>query len=307
MMFVVLALFAAACGSEDNTNENGEAAKEAETITITHELGETPVKKNPDKVVVFDFGVLDSLNELGIEVAALPKMNVPPHLSKFEDDQYENVGSLKEPDFEKLSEIQPDLIIISGRQADLYDQFAEIAPTVYMEIDPSDYIESFKNNMKTLGEIFEKEAEINEKLAEIDEAIQAVNEKAAANGKKALIVLANEGKVSAYGPNSRFGFIHDVLGIQPVDENIEASTHGQSISFEYIVEKNPDYLYVIDRGAAIGDEPSAKQVVENELVQNTKAYQEDNIVYLDPNYWYLSSGGLVSVKEMIKEIEESLN
>ena len=47
------------------------------------------------------------------------------------------------------------------------------------------------------------------------------------NGEKALIILANEDKISAYGPNSRFGFIHDVLGVQPVDENIEASTHGE--------------------------------------------------------------------------------
>src|SRR5690606_29131084 len=143
----------------------------------------------------------------------------------------------------------------------------------------ADYVGSFKNNMKTLGEIFEKESEVEEKLAEIEEAIEAVNEKATASGKNALIVLANEGKVSAYGPNSRFGLIHDEFGIQPVDENIEASTHGKIISFEYIVEQDPDYLFVIDRGAAIGDESSAKEVVENELVKNTKAYQEGNIVY----------------------------
>ena len=257
---------------------------------------------------MFDFGVLDSLKELGVEVAALPKMAIPPYLSEFEDEKYENVGSLKEPDFEKLSEIQPDLIIISGRQAELYDQFEEIGPTLYLGINYENYVDSFKNNMKLLGQIFDKEDEVEKKLAEIDDAIKAVNDKAAASGKKALIVLANEGKVSAYGPKSRFGFVHDVLGVQPVDENIEASTHGQSISFEYIVEKDPDILYVIDRGAAIGqgqDQP-AKQVIENDLVKNTKAYKEGNIVYLDPSYWYLSGGGFISMKEMIAEIDKSL-
>ncbi len=88
----------------------------------------------------------------------------------------------------------------------------------------------------------------------------------------------------------------------PVDENIEASTHGQSISFEYIVEKDPDFLFVIDRTAVVGGESSAKEVIENDLVKNTKAYKEGNIVYLDPNYWYLSGGGLVSVSEMILEV-----
>lgn len=305
ILLAVLALFVVACGS-NNDGENTEESAGDTTVTITHELGETPVKKNPEKIVVFDFGILDSLNELGVEVSGLPKMVIPPYLSKYEDEAYENLGSLKEPDFEKIAEIQPELIIISGRQADLYDQFAEIAPTIYMQLDTANYIESFKGNMKTLGEIFEKEEEVDAQLAEIDESIQALNEKASASEVNALIVLANEGKVSAYGPNSRFGLIHDVFGIQPVDESIEDSTHGQSISFEYIVEKDPDYLYVIDRGAAIGEESSAKQVVENELVKNTKAYKEGNIVYLDPSYWYLSGGGFVSVKEMIKEIDESL-
>lgn len=302
-------LLIASCGTKDEnedatvTNEPEEAN---EVITIQHELDETEVKKNPDKVVVFDFGVLDTMNKLGIEVTGLPKTNIPSYLSKFEDEKYENVGSLKEPDFEKIYEIQPELIIISGRQSDLYDQLTEIAPTIYLGVDPANYMETFRSNTKTIGTIFDKEAEVEEELAAIQESINSLHEKASAIDKKALIVLANEGKVSAYGPSSRFGLIHDVFGFKAVDENLEVSTHGQSISFEYIVEKDPDYLFVIDRGAAIGDDSSAKQVIENELVQNTNAYQDGNIVYLDPNYWYLSGGGLESVQEMVKEIEASI-
>lgn len=108
------------------------------------------------------------------------------------------------------------------------------------------------------------------------------------------------------GANSRFGLIHDVFGIKPVDENIEASTHGMNVSFEYVVEKDPDMLYVIDRSAAVEGNSTAKQLVENKLVENTKAYQNDNIVYLNPDFWYLSGGGLVSVEEMVNEISDSL-
>lgn len=302
----VLALFIVACGNNDGDKKEGSEGKQEDAVTITHELGETPVTKNPEKVVSFDFGILDSLDTLGIDIVGVPQMNIPPYLSKYGDEKYENVGSLKEPDFEKLADMQPDLIIISSRQADLYDEFTEIAPTIYLAVDTTDYMNSFENNMKTLGTIFDKETEVDEKLAEIEKSIQALNEKASKSDKEALIVLANEGKVSAYGPNSRFGIIHDVFGIKAADENIEVSTHGQSVSFEYIKEQNPDYLYVIDRGAAIGEESSAKQVVENELVESTNASKGDNIVYLDPSYWYLSGGGFQSVQEMVKEVEESL-
>ena len=306
LLAIFLALVLAGCNSTSSSTSGAASDSKEETLTIEHELGETVVPKNPEKVVVFDFGVLDTLDTFGVEVTGLPKESIPAYLSKYEDDQYENVGSLKEPDFEKIDEIAPDLIIISGRQSALYEQLSEIAPTIYMAVDTENYMDSFKENVTLLSQIFGKEDVAEEKLAEVEKSIEDLNEKAAANGGNALIVLANDGKVSAYGQGSRFGLIHDVFGVTPVDETIESSTHGQSISFEYIVEKDPDYLFVIDRGAVVGGESSAKQVVENELVKMTKAYQNDHIIYLDPNYWYLSGGGLISVAEMVKQIEEAI-
>ena len=38
-----------------------------EVITITHNLGETEVKQNPQRVVVFDYPALDTINALGVE------------------------------------------------------------------------------------------------------------------------------------------------------------------------------------------------------------------------------------------------
>lgn len=309
----MLLLFLAACGNSDNENSTDNASsdksssEESKTISVKHELGTTDnVPVNPKKVVVFDFGTLDTLDKLGIEVTGLPQDNIPSYLEKYESDKYENVGSLKEPDFDKLAEIDPDLIIISGRQSQLYDQFTELAPTIYLGVDTTRYMDSFKENLDVIGKIFNKEDEIKTALSTIEESIASLKEKAEASGKNSLIILANDDKISAYGPNSRFGIIHDVFGVTPVDPNIEASTHGNNVSFEYVLENDPDLLYVIDRGAVVGGESSAKQLVENKLMENTKAYKNDNIVYLNPDYWYLSGGGLESVQEMIDEIDASL-
>jgi iron complex transport system substrate-binding protein len=315
LLLIIMALFAmiaAACSSstsgEGSTEpEPAESNTEPTEVTVTHELGETTVPVNPEKVVVFDFGTLDTMAELGIEPIGLPKENIPDYLSQFEDEKYVNTGSLKEPDFEKINELAPDLIVISSRQMDLYDQFAEIAPTVYLAVDDSNYMKSFKSNANTIGEIFGKEAEVGEKLAAIDEKVAALNEKASVMEENGLVILANEGKISAYGPASRFGIIHDVFGVKPADKNIEVSTHGQSVSFEYLVETDPDYLFVVDRGAVVTEgESSVKQVVENDLVKNTKAVKNDNIIYLDPNVWYLSGGGLQSVLAQADEIEKGI-
>src|SRR5690625_5231277 len=164
----------------------------------------------------------------------------------------------------------------------------------------------FKENLATIGEVFDKETEVEEELDEIEDAISELKEEAEASDKNSLIILANDDKISAYGPNSRFGLIHDVFGVPAVDDTIEASTHGMNVSFEYVTEQDPDLLYVIDRSAVVDGESSAKQVVENKLMEKTKAYKNADIIYLDPNYWYLSGGGLESVSEMIDEVSESL-
>ncbi|MFB7639470.1 siderophore ABC transporter substrate-binding protein [Peribacillus butanolivorans] len=306
LLIAMLAVVAVACGSNNEKEESSpkkESAK-SEELTVKHQLGETKVKTNPEKVVVFDMGTLDTLDKLGVEVAAVPHDGLPEYLSKYEGTT-ENAGGLKEPDFEKINEIAPDLILISGRQSDAYEELSKIAPTVYVGVDTTKYMVSFEENVTLLGKIFGKEKEAAKEFASVEENITALKEKAPTD-KKGLIILASGGKVSAYGPDSRFGIIHDVFGVPAVDDKLEVSTHGQSISFEYIAEKNPDYLFVVDRDAVAGDGAAAKETVENDIVKNTKAYKEGNIIYLDPNYWYLSGGGLESVDSMVKEISKGI-
>jgi iron complex transport system substrate-binding protein len=309
---IALSLVLAACGGqgarETSAGAGGADAgqQQVELLTIKHQLGEAKVKKNPEKVIVFDYGILDTLDKMGVKPLGVPQSNLPPYLSKFKDAQYKNIGSLQEPDFEKISALKPDLIIISGRQSSHYEELSKLGPTVYLAVDTSQYWDSFRENMRTVAAIFDKKDWMEQQLAELTKSVAAVKAQAA-NGRKALIVLVTGGKASAYGPGSRFGIIHDVLGVAPADANIEASTHGMSISFEYIAAKNPDYLFVIDRDAGIGNQgPSAKQVLENELVKGTNAYKNDRIVYLDPSIWYLSGGGLVSMAEMVDEVAQGL-
>ncbi|MGE9753797.1 siderophore ABC transporter substrate-binding protein [Bacillus inaquosorum] len=311
LLFIALvtAVVISACGNQSTSSSKGSDSKK-EQITVKHQLDKngTKVTKNPKKVVVFDFGSLDTLDKLGLDdkVAGLPKQALPSYLSKFKDDKYADVGSLKEPDFEKVADIDPDLIIISGRQSESYKEFSKIAPTIYLGVDTAKYMETFKSDAQTIGKIFDKEDEVKDELATIDSSIADLKKKAEKLNKNGLVIMANDGKISAFGSKSRYGLIHDVFGVTPADKNIKASTHGQSVSYEYISKTNPDYLFVIDRGTAIGETSSTKQVVENDYVKNVNAVKNDHVVYLDSATWYLSGGGLESMTQMIKEVKDGL-
>ena len=282
---------------------NGVSA-DGEKIKITHQLGETEVPKNPSRVIVFDYGIADALNNLDVEIIGLPKSSLPSLLSKYEDSKYENVGSLKEPDMEKVYELKPELIIMSGRLESYYEELNKIAPTIYLGVDNTEYLGSFKKNRETLGQIFDKEKEVKTQVAKVEEAVGKVNEKA--EGINALIALANDNAFSVYGEGSRFGIIHKEFGIEAVDKTIESSTHGQKASFEYILDKNPDYLFVIDRTAVTGGNTSAKEMFDNEIIKKTDAYKNGNIVYLDAEVWYTISGGIESTQKMVDEVLEAL-
>lgn len=281
-------------------------AVQAEDLTITHAQGETAVAANPETVLTYDFAALDLLDALGIEIAGLPGSNLPPYLSKYASDDYLKVGSLFEPDYEAVNAAEPNLIIVAGRSAGAYEQLSQLAPTIDLTNSWADFAGSSISNAEIIGEIFGKQDEVAAMIAEFDAKVSTF-QTASADLGTALIVLTSGGEVTAYGPGSRFGILHDTLGVTPAVEDVEAATHGEAISFEFILETNPDWLIVIDRDAAVGqDAEAAEQVLDNELVHQTTAWQQGQVVYVDPVRWYIVNGGLNNLNAMIDELSAAM-
>lgn len=303
----LLAVLTAFASCKNETKTEKPAAESAENISITHTLGSTTMVKNPQRVVALDFASLETLTELGIPVIGMPKLNIPQHLLQYKDDaSVADLGTLKEVDYEKLNELNPDVIFMSARLQNDYPEISKIAPAVYAEIDYKDYMNSIEKNLGIFGEIFDQKDATDKVLSDIREKINSVNEKMKDSDKKALIVLHNNGKFSAYGKGSRFGIIHDVLGVKEAVENLEVARHGQAVSNEFIQEANPDYLFIIDRSAVIDHEATNKEAIENKLIQQTNAYKNGKIIYLNPEIWYMSGGGITSINKMIDEVAENL-
>ncbi len=332
-----LILVLAACGGTKDTSKSddktsGGSNDKAETVKIDNkyklmgekedgsdakEVSETvEVIKNPKSIAVFDYGTLTTLKEIGADknVKGMPKgegnRSLPEFLKKYKDDKYANLGSLKEPNFEKLAEMQPDLILISGRQANqkVMDEMKKAAPKaqiVYVGADDKNYIDSIKVNTENIGKIFGKEKETEKLIADIDKKIKEVKAMTEKSDKKGLFVLANEGELSVFGKGGRFGFIHDVLGVKETDENITSKGHGQVINFEYINKKNPDIIFAMDRGVAVGGKSSAEQALSNDVIKNVNAIKDDKVVEVDPYLWYFSSGGAVTIVKQIEEVEKA--
>ena len=295
-------------GSQNQQTQQEQSAEQT-TVQITDANGEkAELKKNPKRVVVFDYGVADILKNLGVDaVVGLPKNGkMPEILSNYSDDKYTNVGSLKETDFEAVESLNPDLIIIGGRQAEDIDSFKEIAPTVNLAVDGQDYMNSFKTVVTDLGKLFDKEDEAKKAIDEIEAKIEKVNKTVTEKGLTASVVMANEGSISVFSAKSRYGLIYNGLGFTEADKNIDDSTHGQQVSFEYFLENKSDYVFVVDRGAVTGKGEAASKLFDNEVMNKTEVSKNGNIVYLNSVIWYTMTGGIESTNQMIDEIADAV-
>ncbi|ATA24260.1 iron ABC transporter substrate-binding protein [Brenneria goodwinii] len=294
----------------DQAVSSSEAAK---TISVEHAQGTTEVPLHPKKVIVFDPAILDTMDALKIDIAGVPQTSthLPEYLAKYRGSEYINAGTLFEPNYEALSSAQPDLIIAGGRATDAYEKLSGIAPTISLNVDPKQFMTSFSQRVEQLGSIFGKEDEAKKQLEEFKQQIAQTREKSA-NAGTALVLMVSGGKMSAYGPGSRFGFIFDELGFKQAAEFPEAGSgrHGNVVTSEFLLSVNPDWLFVLDRDSAIGRTgaggESAQQVLDNPLVHKTNAWQNKHIVYLDSTSIYISSG-LQSYKNLIADVNNALD
>jgi len=275
----------------------------AQDIPIDHASGHADIAQNPQKLVVFDLGVMDNMTRLGVEetIVGIAQSPLPDYLERFSDEKYARVGSLFEPDYEAVAALEPDVIIVAGRSQAKFIDLAKIAPTIDLSVNYEHYLQDVARNITILGDLFNKQEQARAEIAALDAKLAQVKQAATRQGK-GLLVLTTGGKMSAFGPGSRFGLLHDGFGIEAAVPDLSIGNHGQAISAEFILETNPDWLFVIDRDAAIGQEGAARQLLDNAVVNKTIAAQKGQIVYLKPQNWYLVGGGIGGLHQTADQI-----
>lgn len=277
-------------------------------VTIVHKLGTTVIAQRPQRVAVLDMNEVDFLDQLGVPVAGMVKDYVPHFLARYKDDQgIRDLGAIVQPNLEHIHALQPDLVLMTSIQASHYKDLSQIAPTVHFDIDyqnsESKHIDVVKEHLLTLGHIFGKEDIARQKAQELDDKVAQARTVTQARPEKALIVLHNNGAFSAFGVQSRYGFVFDALGVKPASTAIEAGLHGQPISSEFIQQANPDILYVIDRTAVMEHRPvmTAEQMA-NPLLRQTTAWKNGRVVFVDADAWYITAASVTSLKRVIDDV-----
>ena len=264
----------------------------------------------PTAVVTFDIATLDTLHAIGAgdAVIGIPEIPLPEYLAEYAD--LPKVGTLFEPDFEAVAELEPDLIVTAARSTGQYDELSEIATTIDLTgtfggtFDPAAGLE----RATQLGEIFGREDEVAEQVAEIDELASSIQSEERGT---ALVLSVSGGEYGAFSEGSRFGYFFDELGFEPAVADAElpgaeGSPHGDTVTNEFLLSANPEWIIAFDRGAATGEGSSAEETLDNELVAQTTAGAEGQIVYLPASELYIVINGLTAIENVLISVHDAL-
>lgn len=289
-------------------------AAQPATLKIEHAKGVTEEPLKPQRVVVYDLAALDVMQALNLPVVGVPKAQFPHYLAAYADARYQVAGSMFEPDYEVLSQLQPDLIVVAGRSSAKYETLSKIAPTLDLSGGKLPLLDGMQRNVMALASLWGQQARGQQLMQQVRAEVDALKSVAAKAGP-GLLVLAVNRNMSGQAPGSRFGLIHDVMGVQPAVPADSAKPRGLPLKMEDIARINPQWLYVIDRNAGTGTTQDkdgqpvlpSKELFDNEIIRNTDAGKKQQVVFVDPKNWYLlGSAGPTAMRENVAQIRAAL-
>ncbi|WP_304351783.1 siderophore ABC transporter substrate-binding protein [Comamonas testosteroni] len=309
---VALLMMAGAAWAQ--TPQAPSSAAQPARIQVEHARGVSELPLAPRRVVVYDLASLDTMQALKLPVTGVPKVHFPAYLAGYADARYQVAGSLFEPDYEALSRIRPDLIVVAGRSASKYEALSRIAPTLDLSTSGKDLLGDMQRNVTALASLWGKQVEGAQLMQQVRSDVQATRA-AAARAAPGLLVLAVNKNMSAQTPGSRFGLLHDVLGVKPALPADPAQARGIALKMEDIARIDPEWLFVIDRNAGTGSTRDkdgqpvlpSRLLFDNDIIRSTRAGRKQQLVFVDPQLWYLlGSSGPQAMRANAQQIRAAL-
>lgn len=289
------------------SGHNAESNKTSQTFkekTIVHDFGTTELKKAPKRIVILDnlYGeILDPLDitPVGATTGQADSQEFSTLFKKqYKDAKVISVDWQGNPDLDKIAELKPDLILMTGEQEDLYDELSEIAPTVGYQINTDENWDYHETSLK-VAEIFDKRDEMKKDLDRLDarEAVFAENVKAKFGNQKLMYlrVTDNDIRYYAYG---HFGYLYDTYHFNRA-ETFNPDDMFQVIDPDKLKDINPDLLIV---------QADSQELLDNKLKNSPvwtslKAVQNNKVIYADYST-YMLGFGIVSQEAIMKQISD---
>ncbi|WP_026884654.1 ABC transporter substrate-binding protein [Clostridium akagii] len=278
-IIICASLFA---GCSSNTEK---AKKESSTKIVSTIKGNVSIPTNPKRIVDIS-GVTEDLlilkhTPIGTANADSYKTTEKPSYLKDELRTSKLVGfsMMDTMDMEAILKLNPDLIIMSERQAKIYDQLKAIAPVVMLK----DYANDWRSQLTDVSKLFGQEKDAKKWLADYDKkAISIGKEIEKKNGKQTyLTILASSGKFYIFS-DAAIGSIllSDMKLPQPSNMPKQEGISLPVVTMEGLASIDADHIIAITTDA------DKKDLENSEVWKSMRAVKDGNVTMLNSSPYF---------------------
>ncbi|MEA5569385.1 iron-siderophore ABC transporter substrate-binding protein [Anabaena sp. UHCC 0399] len=304
-MIVASCLISIAYDSNLYTNLPNKTSSNSECRLIKHELGETCVPLNTQRIVVTYQVALEDIIALGLKPIGVPDTTYVASKSSFLKNKMSGISYIgKEHTFnlEKILELHPDLIIsLYGINSANYQLFSKIAPTVQFKYVHARWQTSFRQ----IGEVLGKTEQAEKLLSEYKQRLIKLKTVLKNQINKLNVSISRfHGGVQLPEFRSQFSFPGSILqevGISMPDAQRQLIKTPDDtliiLNLERIDSLDADILFV-------AVDPGARELFQK--YQNTRLWQTLNVVQnqrvysVDSSYWIF--GSILSANAIVDDL-----
>lgn len=265
----------------------------AAKLTLVDDLKRTVVlEKKPERIVVLSPEMLELMYAIGGTAAGRAEADgiTPPKGAE----GVPAVGQMRQVSLEQVLALKPDLVIGQPVFHKDFEQTltASGIPVAFLKLGS---LEDVHAKTELLGQIIGKEAEAKKALAELDSRVEQVLKKLPAEKPTFVNLNVTPGVVSIQRTDMAGLEIAQKMNLVNVAESLPTDKPDASTlpySLEKLIEKNPDYIFLIIHGSKEAGEKKIKTEMEsNPAWSSLKAVKEKKVIVM-PSDLFLTNPGL---------------
>lgn len=294
-------------GDEKESNVAKESSIQNGMKEITY-LGNTySVPEKVERIVIA--GTMEAMEDataLNIEpVGAITVAGEFPEIFKAAMGKAESIGEKQQPNFEKILELQPDVILGTTKFPDeVVQKLEEISTTILV----SHISSNWQDNLMLMAQLGDKEEEAKALLAQYDKDLQSAKTtlKEEFENDTVMTLRIRGGQMYVYPEDVFFNpSLYNELGLE-VPEVIQKAKTQEAISIEQLAQVNPDVLFIqVQQSGNQENEQAYETLKKNSIIQNITAFKNEH-VYINIVDSLLEGGTVFSKIEFLKALQQDV-
>jgi len=285
----------AACGAPGADPDRSSVGDGTFPVTVAGAAGDVTVEEEPERIV----SLSPSHTEMLFAIGAGDQVEAADEYSNYPEDAPTTALSGFEPSVEAITEYDPDLVVLARSAEDTASQLETVGiPTLV--IDAAAGLEDTYAQIRLLGDVTGRTAEADAEADRVETEFNAVVDGVCDTADGAGLTFYQELDETSFSATSETfaGQIYQSFGLVNIADAADDGSAGgyPQLSQEYIVEENPDLVFL-----SYGDESTVDDVAARPAFDTVTAVQNDAVYLLDADIASRWGPRVVEFAELVGE------